>query len=69
MVVMIETIVNLYEAYYHYLREIYLTLTSSFRLLAVEASIRTAFESSWRLLRYLLILQLRRWISIWLMKH
>lgn len=57
------------EAYYHPLREIYLTLTSSFRLLIVEAGIRTAFESSWKRLTYLLKLQLLRIAGIWLMNH
>jgi hypothetical protein len=57
------------EAYYHPLREIYLTLTSSFRLLMVEAGIRTAFESSWKRLKYLFKLQLLRIAGIWLMKH
>jgi hypothetical protein len=46
-----------------------LSLTHSSRLLSVEAGIRTAFQSRWKRLKYLLKLQVLRLVGIWFMTH
>ncbi len=57
------------ESQYHPLSEEKLSLTRSSRLLSVEAGIRTAFQSSWKRLKYLLKLQVLRLVGIWFMTH
>jgi hypothetical protein len=46
-----------------------LSLTRLSRLLSVEAGIRTAFQPSWKRLKYLLKLQVLRLVGIWFMTH
>lgn len=57
------------ESQYHPLREQHLTLTSSPRLLSIEAGIRTAFQSAAQRLKYLFKLQLLRLLGNWFMKN
>ena len=57
------------ESQYHPLSEEKLSLTRSSRLLSVEAGIRTAFQYSWKRLKYLLKLQVLRLVGIWFMTH
>ena len=56
------------ETQYHPLREDNLSLSMSFRVLSVEADIRTAFRSPWRRWLYLLKLQALRWVGTCLMR-
>ncbi len=67
----LERVCHIYgdESQYHPLREKLLSLTHLFRLLRVEAGVRTAFQSSWKRLRYLLRLQVLRLVGIWFMKR
>jgi hypothetical protein len=55
------------EGLYHPLRDQNLSLTPSFELLSIEAGVRTAFQSQWRRVVYLLKLQLLRVVGLWLM--
>ncbi len=55
------------EELYHPLRERTLSLTPSPKLLSVEARIRTAFQSRWRRIVYLLKLQILRIVGRWFM--
>jgi hypothetical protein len=57
------------EARYHPLREENLSLTPSFRLLSVEAGVRTAFTGLMERLKYLFKLQVLRLVGIWFMKR
>lgn len=70
----------IYRAIIEEIREIYgegkqhhpltkknLSLTSSLRLLAVEAGIRTAFKPNWERIKYLASLQFYRLVGIWFM--
>lgn len=52
---------------HHPLTQKNLSLTSSFRLLAVEAGIRTAFKSEWERIKYMFSLQFYRLVGIWFM--
>lgn len=65
----IEEIREIYgeDRQHHPLTKNNLSLTSSFRLLAVEAGIRTAFKSKWERIKYLVSLQFYRLVGIWFM--
>lgn len=55
------------DAQHHPLKESLLSLTTSNRLLSIEAGIRTAFQPPWRRAAYLFMLQIYRWIGTGLM--